>query len=146
MAQVERHQEAQPDGIADVLRVHLVDPVRLARLRADVRRFLSGHGVDAVAIDNVVLSLTELVTNGYEATTVDGQVAVELDCSRADVITLAVTNRPARPTAPLALASVAMPGPDAARGRGLPLVAAFATRLSIDAGGERTQVRVDFAR
>lgn len=146
MGQVGPHRKDDVEGIADVLRVRLADPIRLARLRADARRFLAGHGVDAVAIDNVVLSLTELVTNGYEATTVNGDVTIELDCSKTEVISLAVTNEPARPTLAMALASVDMPGPDALRGRGLPLVAAFATRLSIDAGHDRTRVSADFAR
>lgn len=137
----------EPKPLRHHLRRGVPDPRRLASVRADVRRFLGNHGVSPLAVDSVVLVLTELATNGREALGPSGgSVTVDVDCSRHDVVSLLVTNRPPGWPSGLALTPIAMPGSDAERGRGLPLVAALAMRLSVDTSDRCTRVRAVFAR
>lgn len=137
----------EPKPLRSHLRRGVPDPGRLASVRADVRRFLGNHGVPPLAVDSVVLVLTELATNGREALGPrGGTVTVDVDCSRHDIVSLLVTNRPPGWPGGAPVAPIAMPGSDAERGRGLPLVAALATRLSVDTTDRCTRVRADFAR
>lgn len=114
-----------------------------AGLRADVRRYLAGQGVPEGRIGDVVLVLSELLTNAIEASPEQGQVEVLIERSGATVF-LDVTNQAVAiaPSWPL-MSTVEMPTAFAARGRGLPLVAALAARMSIDVGEKLTHVRAE---
>lgn len=147
MATAESRRSTEPKPLRHRLRRGVPDPGRLAAVRADVRRFLADHGVPPLAVDSVVLVLTELATNGREALGArGGTVTVDVDCSRRDVVSVLVTNRPPGWPAGATLAPIVMPDSDAERGRGLPLVAALATRVSVDTTDRCTRVRADFAR
>ena len=97
-------------------------------------------------VGDVVLALSELVTNGCEASTGAAPVLVTVSAD-ADLIRLEVVNdRPVGPPGRPPITTVVMPDTDAARGRGLALVAALAVRLSIESSAVTTAVRADLLR
>ena len=117
--------------------------VSAAGLRADVRRYLAEQGVPEGRIGDVVLVLSELVTNAIEASPEQGRVEVLIERSGA-TICLDVTNQAATVAPPWPpMTTVEMPTAVAVRGRGLPLVAALAARMSIEVGDELTRVRAE---
>ena len=99
------------------------DAAAIPILRALARRIMTGWKTPETVIDDVELSLSELVTNALIHTT--GPVRVRLVHRRGTVrLEVADTSahRPGR----------ALPGTDADHGRGLAIVAALANRVSIE--------------
>ena len=115
-----------------------VDPIS----RGVFRRY-AAQGLPEGRIGDVVLVLSELVTNAIEASPEQGRVEVLIERSGA-TICLDVTNQAATVAPPWPpMTTVEMPTAVAVRGRGLPLVAALAARMSIDVGDELTRVRAE---
>jgi len=111
-------------------------------MRAEARAFLAEAMVTGRRVDDVVLVLTELVTNGCEAAgtaapvstilSVDGMITIEvINGHRADSPDVMFQD------------TLTMPNSDATRGRGLALVAALAARLSIETTPLFTSVRAE---
>jgi anti-sigma regulatory factor (Ser/Thr protein kinase) len=104
-----------------------------------VRNFLSARGADPGALSDILLAVSEVVTNcvvhGYRERA-GGEVAIEAH-HRADTVTLSVADH----------GSGMAPRPDSpGLGLGLPLVGSLAKRVDIEApAGGGTQVRMSFA-
>ena len=129
------------------LHVVLTDLGRSHRgVRAEVREFLGHAGVPPQRAGDVVLALSELVTNGCEAATGAAPVRVTVSVGATVVRIEVVNDRPVGSSDDPPIATVTMPGTDAARGRGLALVAALAVRLSIESNSVTTAVRADLLR
>lgn len=115
-----------------------VDPIS----RGVFRRY-AAQGLPEGRIGDVVLVLSELVTNAIEASPEQGRVEVLIERSGA-TICLDVTNQAATVAPPWPpMTTVEMPTAVAVRGRGLPLVAALAARMSVEVGDELTRVRAE---
>lgn len=144
------NQPARPPddarGPSRTWRERLTRPFQLGAVRTEARRFLGDQSVSSERADAVLLAMTELVSNAEKAAGDGGVVTIELEV-RTTEIALVVTNQPVRePVDPWKLGPVTMPDPTTPRGRGLPLVAVFATRLRIDSDAVSTRVRADFLR
>ena len=118
---------------------------RLKSARDQARKFLVENAVSPRYADDIVLTLSELLSNALTSGVTAGMVTVELNCQRPHLITLTVTNkRSTQPATHFPPPSTEMPGPGIDHGRGLPLVAALASRLSIDGRLGTTRVQADF--
>jgi anti-sigma regulatory factor (Ser/Thr protein kinase) len=104
-----------------------------------VRSFLNARGADPRTLSDILLAVSEVVTNcvvhAYRGTA-SGEVAIEAH-HRADTLTLSVADR----------GSGMAPRTDSpGLGLGLPLVGSLAERVDIEAAaGGGTQVRMSFA-
>lgn len=97
--------------------------------------------------DDIVLTLSELLSNALASGQPGGTVTAELDCLHPRLVKLTVTNqRSVDPAEGLWPGLTEMPGPEIDHGRGLPLVAVLATRVSIDGPPSSTRVHADFIR
>jgi anti-sigma regulatory factor (Ser/Thr protein kinase) len=122
---------------------HTKDSQRL--MRTEARAFFTGAGIPARRVEDVMLVLTELVTNGCEA----GGIAVPVSTilSVNEMITIEVVNRRAADSPDITLqGTTVMPDMDAERGRGLALVSVLSARLSIETTPLFTVVRADMLR
>ncbi len=118
---------------------------RLKWTRDQARKFLSESAVSPRNADDIVLTLSELLSNALASGATAGTVTAELNCQRPRLIKLTVTNKRSTQTStPFPPPSTEMPRPGIDHGRGLPLVAALASRLSIDERLGSTRVRADF--
>lgn len=124
----------------DVVRVTLAGPADLAGLRTAARRLLTGHGVDEVTVEEIVLATQEAsknaltFTEGPEACAfvtlriVGDEVLVEvLDCGRG-----------LDPT----LESIRVAGPLDEHGRGISLMRRFMDTLEVEPRRVGTVVRM----
>lgn len=106
------------------------DSVDIRAARRQVDRFLRSRHVTDELLDRSLLVASELLTNALEASPTAASIALAVSATEG-LVTVAVENIcPLGPEAIAAIASVAMPPALADRGRGLPLVAAAAARLS----------------
>ncbi len=108
-------------------------------IRTWARRELSGHPVPPRLIDDLGLAATELLSNARDASPrSDSPIGVRVDVV-GDQVELTVQNvgRRFRP-------SEVMPDATAARGRGLPILAALADDLAVSEHGEFVEVRALF--
>jgi anti-sigma regulatory factor (Ser/Thr protein kinase) len=120
-------------------------PDHLKSTRDQARTFLIRNAVPPRNVDDIVLTLSELLSNALTSQETSGAVTAELDFERPRLITLLVTNeRSTSHSSSFPSSPIEMPRPDVPRGRGLPLVAALASRVSIDQRLGSTQVRADF--
>jgi anti-sigma regulatory factor (Ser/Thr protein kinase) len=118
---------------------------RLKPTRDQARRFLVEHAVPPRYADNIVLTLSELLSNALTCGETAGMVTAELSCQRPHLIKLTVTNqRSTQASSEFPPPSTEMPNPGREHGRGLPLVASLASRLSIEGKLGSTRVRADF--
>ena len=119
----------------------------LAPLRIELREHLARHRVDQSVGEDVVLVLTELVSNAQHACLSGTQVTIAVECSPTPPsVAVIVENVPAEGAVSSGPLRPQMPGPLAERGRGLALVAVLATHLSIDNDADLTRVRAEFTR
>lgn len=118
----------------------------LRPLRMQARRFLTEHRVAAGRIDDVILTLSELASNALAAA--DGPNAVviaELDLVNPSTLKVAVTNTPSTVRlAAMQVRATDMPQPQVDHGRGLPLVALLASRVTIQNEDDSTTVTAEF--
>jgi anti-sigma regulatory factor (Ser/Thr protein kinase) len=118
---------------------------RLKSTRDQARKFLFENAVSPRDTEGIVLTLSELLSNALASGDTAGMVRAELDCQRPHLVKLTVMNKTStQASAHFRPVSTEMPCPGIDRGRGLPLVAALATRLSIDGRLGSTRVRADF--
>ena len=119
---------------------HTQDSQRL--MRTGARAFLTDAGVPDRRVDDVMLVLAELFTNGCEAAGIDAPVSTILSVN--EMITIEVINRRRADSPDLTLQDrLAMPDGFAERGRGLALVSMLAARLSIETTPHSTVVRAE---
>ena len=121
-------------------------PDGLRSARTDARNFLLRNSVSPTCSDKIVLTLSELLSNAITGLASGGLVTAELNCRRPHLVTLMVMNDllDEWPRLPGSVGS--MPPPEVPHGRGLPLVAALADRLSIDTCPGTMRVWADFVR
>ena len=121
-------------------------PAGLRSARDEAKHFLLRNSVSQTSSEKIVLTLSELLSNAIAGLAPGGLVTAELNCRRPHLVTLMVRNDllDEWPRLPGSLAS--MPPPDIPHGRGLPLVAALADRLSIDTRPGTMRVWADFVR
>jgi anti-sigma regulatory factor (Ser/Thr protein kinase) len=120
---------------------------RLKSTRDQARAFLVANAVSPKCVDDIVLTLSELVSNALASGPPGATVTAELDCLELRLVKLTVTNPRSAGFAKVFLPDhTEMPGPDIDHGRGLPLVAALATRVAIDGLPTSTRVQADFVR
>jgi anti-sigma regulatory factor (Ser/Thr protein kinase) len=125
----------------------ITTPDRLKSTRDQARKFLAANAVRLPCAEDVVLTLSELVSNAFASGQPGGTVTAELDCLHPHLVKLTVTNqRSPDPAERLSPGPTEMPGPEIDHGRGLPLVAALAARVSIDGLQGSTRVQADFMR
>lgn len=106
------------------------DTVDVRAARRHVDQFLRSRHVTDELVDRSLLVTSELLTNALEASPTTATIALAVSATDG-LVTVAVENIcPLGPEAIAAIASVSMPPAIADRGRGLPLVAASAARLS----------------
>ena len=111
-------------------------------MRNGARAFLTDAGVPGRRVEDVMLVLTELFTNGCEAAGIDAPVSTILSVN--EMITIEVINRRRADSPDLTLQDrLAMPDGYADRGRGLTLVSMLAARLSIETTPVSTVVRAE---
>ena len=111
-------------------------------MRTEARTFLTQARVPGRRVEDVVLVLTELVTNGCEATGIAEPVSTVLSVN--EMITIEVINRRGTDSPDVTLQdTLAMPDSYAERGRGLALVSMLAARLSIETTPLFTVVRAE---
>lgn len=119
------------------------EPGEVRRARREVARFLESNGVAPELSERALLVASELVTNALEASSPAEEIELVVTAGRS-VVTIDVENVcEVDPATIASIASVAMPAPFSERGRGLPLVAASATRLSITFRPGRVRVGAD---
>ena len=109
------------------------DPLQIALLRADIRGWLAGHGVDTDCVNAVLLACSEAVANSIEhgyAADPFGVVDVTATIS-AGTVEVRVTDRGGWR---------GEPSTDFARGRGLQLIYESMDEVTFDRGGEGTSV------
>jgi hypothetical protein len=125
----------------------VVDTKQMRSVRMGALQFLVANAVSRTCADDVVLTLSELLSNGLASGLPGGTVTAELDCQHQHLVKLTVVNQNALESAREFLPAVTeMPGPEIDHGRGLPLVATLATRVTIDGQPSSTRVRADFLR
>lgn len=119
-------------------------PDELRNVRHRFGDFLEDHGLDRTVRDGALLVTAELLTNAFEAGPSDSSIEFAAAMSEA-VLAIEVTNRlsPDGIEAIQRLASIGMPDPTAERGRGLPLVAALATRLAVTLEAGAVRIRAE---
>jgi anti-sigma regulatory factor (Ser/Thr protein kinase) len=115
-------------------------------MRTDVRAFLSRAGVFGQRADDVVLVLTELVTNGIDAAQGAAPVSSVLSVEPAMIIVEVTNPRRAHASALAIQQRLTMPSEDAERGRGLPLVSMLSARMSTETTPFVTVVRAEILR
>lgn len=128
--------------MAEVTWTCAADPGELAGLRATAGRWLGAHGVQSDECMELVLVISELVSNAIQATA-DGGTPVELRLRLVDgTVAMTVADRgPGFDHADVAeLETMAEVG--ATRGRGLPIVAAMTDELTTSRRAGVTEVRV----
>lgn len=120
---------------------------RLKSTRDQARQFLGANAVPLPCADDIVLTLSELLSNALASGQPGGTVTAELDCLNPHLVKLTVTNQSSvEPANGLLTGHTEMPGPEIDHGRGLPLVAVLATRVSIDGLPSSMRVQADFIR
>ncbi|GAA0430979.1 hypothetical protein Aca07nite_17540 [Actinoplanes capillaceus] len=100
------------------------DPVQISRLRADMRGWMAGHGIDPDCLNAVLLASSEAVANAIEHGYRDdpfGMVDVSATIS-ADAVEVRVSDH----------GTWRGPGADLARGRGLQLIYESMDEVSFD--------------
>ena len=108
------------------------DPLQIALLRADMRGWLAGHGVDAECLNAALLACSEAVANSIEHGYSDdpfGVVDVSATIS-AGTVEIRVSDK----------GRWRGPGNDVARGRGLQLIYEAMDEVAFDRAGEGTTV------
>jgi anti-sigma regulatory factor (Ser/Thr protein kinase) len=135
-------------GFEDTLWTRLVVSAnQMKSVRTAARQFLVANAVSETYADDIVLTLSELLSNGLASGQPGGTVTAELNCLHPNLVKLTVMNQGTLESAREFLPAITgMPGPEIDRGRGLPLVAALATRVAIDAMPSTTRVQADFLR
>lgn len=111
------------------------DPAQLSVLRRAARRALEESGVERDAAQDVVLIISELVSNAITAADPSSWIGVALRRSGA-AITVTVDND----GVPLPAGMPELPAPDAPQGRGLAIVSSLAERVSTDHRDGRSRV------
>jgi anti-sigma regulatory factor (Ser/Thr protein kinase) len=120
---------------------------RLKSTRDQARQFLVANAVSPTCADDIVLTLSELLSNALASGQPGGTVTAALNCVHPHLVKLTVMNQSSfEPVSAFLPAITEMPGPEIDHGRGLPLVAALATRVSIDGSPTSTRVQADFIR
>jgi anti-sigma regulatory factor (Ser/Thr protein kinase) len=118
----------------------------LVSARRQARQFLVQQAFSTKLSDDIVLTMSELLSNALSGSPAGRAVTAEIDCRRAHLVELTVVNASwDEVSSRMALTSMEMPGADGDHGRGLPLVATLATRLTIDSRPGSVLVRADFA-
>ncbi|SDT67845.1 SpoIIE family protein phosphatase [Actinoplanes derwentensis] len=108
------------------------DPLQIALLRADMRGWLAGHGVETDCLNAVLLACSEAVANSIEHGYSDdpfGVVDVAATIS-PETVEIRVTDR----------GGWRGPGTDFARGRGLQLIYESMDEVAFERGAEGTRV------
>ena len=130
----------------DTVRLRLEpDPSRLGAARRWVRTFLVESQVPGAVTDDVVLAASELMTNAVESSEPDSEVLVEIRVERAH------RDRSAGAAVELVVENVGpgfeveedpeLPGPYAARGRGLAIATRLVDLLEVERLGDTNRVR-----
>ena len=121
------------EPVADRFSLHLeADPSKLAPMRRNLTRWLTGHGAPTETADDIVLASSEAVANAIEHAYGPGAGTVDLDVMIDDAhVTVAVNDtgrwREARPRD---------------RGRGLSLIEACMDEVDVTTGPAGTTVRM----
>lgn len=109
----------------------------LARYRGHVSDELDAFGLDTETVDDVVLILSELLTNAFthgRATEADVHVTADEQCIDMSV------SHPRTTSVDLPLSPTAMPATDNPAGRGLPIVDSLATDRTTTVTSDRVRV------
>jgi anti-sigma regulatory factor (Ser/Thr protein kinase) len=115
------------------------DAAQLSTLRRAARRALEAAGLTRNACEDVVLIISELVSNAITAADASSWIGVALRRS-GETITVTVDND----GAPLPAGTPVLPAPDAPRGRGLAIVSSLAHRVSTDHRDGRSRVSATY--
>jgi anti-sigma regulatory factor (Ser/Thr protein kinase) len=115
--------------------------VQLADRRVDIDEWLSAHAADRLR-DDLLLVVTELLTNAREASNPDDEISMTVrrrpadDHTQSEFVEVVVTNitRPFDPT-------TAMPDPSSVRGRGLAIVEQVVRSLDVSTEDGSATVR-----
>lgn len=106
-------------------RFHIDDPALQGKLRNDLRGLLETGDVPASTIDDVLIVVSELLSNAQEHAGAD-EVSVELATHDHEVWAMVAYQAPIS-VSPDELSHAVMPSADAVRGRGLAIVDALTT-------------------
>jgi len=113
------------------------DPRELRAARAGVARLLLAQGVEPAVIDDVVLAVSEVLTNAVQASPPDGVIELRVDCGRERV---RVEVRNSGDAIDVDLVDADLPPLAQVGGRGIPVVRAVTDELEArhDAPGTTT--------
>ncbi len=115
------------------------DPAQLSTLRRSARRALDEAGLPRDACEDVVLIISELVSNAITAADASSWIGVALRRAGA-AITVTVDNDGVPPPS----GTPVLPAPEAPQGRGLAIVSSLAHRVSTDHRDGRSRVSATY--
>ena len=125
---------ARLDPVGDRLSLQIAaDPSKLASIRRNVTRWLTGHGVSADVAADIVLASSEACANAIEHAYGPAEGSVDLDAAIDDgVVTVVVAD-----------AGRWRESRSRDRGRGLPLIEACMDRFEVTKGPTGTELRME---